>query len=183
MRLLSRARPFLPLTTRRLLVDALVVPHYCDILYDGCTTAGRKIIQGSQNYAAKSLLGMRKFDSATEARQKLGWIDLEDRRKLHLGVFLHKASKGHTSAHATEMFKHRLATHSHNTRSKVAGHMNSTTHSTSLYEKSVFARGRKVWNSIPVTFKECTKTKSFKDALQKFYLDKTLPLHHRNRRR
>ena len=182
IRMIARSRSVLPLTTRKLLVDALVIPHYnyCDVLYDGCSTEGKHIIQRSQNYAAKSLLGMRRQDSATAAREKLGWIDLEARRKVHLGVFLHKAAKGNSSEHAKHMFEQRLANHRHNTRSRKAGKLNSITHSTALFERSVSFRGVQAWNTIPETIKGNHKTKSFKTALQNFYLDKSLHSHHRS---
>ena len=170
IRMISRTRSILPLATRRLLVDALVVPHfnYSDILYDGCSAEGSNAIQRQQNFAAKSLLGKRKFDSATEARNKLQWIDLKQRRKVHLGVFFHKAVNGRNSHHSIQMVQQRLATHSHYTRCKRAGHLNSVTHRTAIYEKSVFNRGVKVWNSVPELIKD-KETTSFKTTLQRLY--------------
>ena len=178
--MISRTRQFLPLSSRRLLVDALVVPHfnYCDILYDGCTAGASNMIQLQQNFAAKSLLGRKKFDSASEARQKLNWIDLKQRRNVHLGVFFHKAANGRNSEHAINLLRGRLATHYHHTRSKRAGHLNSVQHKTAIYEKSVANRGVKIWNSIPAEVKGIKITSTFKKSLQKLYLDGAPPSRH-----
>ena len=113
----------------------------------------------------------------SEARNKLKWIDLKQRRKVHLGVFFHKAVNGRNSHHSIQMVQQRLATHSHYTRCKRAGHLNSVTHKTAIYEKSVFNRGVKVWNSVPELIKD-KETTSFKTTLQRLYQEGTLPLHH-----
>ena len=104
---------------------------------------------------------------------------MEARRKVHLGVFFHKAAKGNSSEHAKEMFNNRLANHRHNTRSKKARNLKSISHSTSLIERSVSYRGAQAWNSIPTDIKDIDKTKSFKMALQKHHIDESLHSHHR----
>ena len=76
------------------------------------------------------------------------------------------------------MFKNKLANHKHNTRSKKSGNLNSVCHTTSLFEKAVSYRGAQVWNAIPFEIKAKEVTKSFKTALQGFYLDKSPHLHH-----
>ena len=49
------------------LYDSLVASHlsYGDIVWSGCGVTNKKKLQGVQNFALKSILGMRKYDSAS----------------------------------------------------------------------------------------------------------------------
>ena len=49
-----------------------------------------------QNFALKSILGMRKHDSATEALTTLNYLNLQEKRNIHQAVFAHKALTGRT---------------------------------------------------------------------------------------
>ena len=42
----------------------------------------------------KSVLGMKKFDSATEALSRLKYLNLEEKRNIHEAVYTHKAIAG-----------------------------------------------------------------------------------------
>ena len=78
IRNLARTSSVLPLRSRRLLYDALVTPHfsYCDIVWGGLSKKLSNDLQKAGNFAAKSLLGMKKKDSATEALLRLDMMPL-----------------------------------------------------------------------------------------------------------
>ena len=174
IRNIARSNNTLSLPSRIILTNALVVPHYNygDIIYDGCSADARNQLERSQNYAAKALLGRRKFSSATDALLELGWIPLYQRRKIHQGVFVHKALKHKSSHHAITSVTNLLPRHSYSTRQKQDNRLNSVTHSTTRSEKSVIYRSSHAWNSFPHEIRGIEDTKKFKDTLQKFYIDK-----------
>lgn len=174
IRNIARSNNILSLPTRIILTNAIVVPHYNygDIIYDGCSAEARNQLERSQNYAAKALLGRGKFSSATDALLELNWIPLHQRRKIHQGVFVHKALNQKSSYHATTSINNLLPRHSYSTRQKLDNRLNSQTHSTARSEKSVIYRSTHAWNSFPREIRFIEDTKNFKDTLQRFYIDK-----------
>lgn len=107
---IARSKNILALPSRIILTYALVVPHYNygDVVYDGCTLDTNLNLERSQNYTAKALLGHSKFSSTTNALHKLNWIPLQQQRKIHQGVFIHKALKHQSSNHATTTIRNLL---------------------------------------------------------------------------
>ena len=174
IRHIARCNNTLSLPSRIILNNALVVPHfnYGDIIYDGCTADARDNLERNHNYAAKALLGQTKYSSATKALQKLNWIPLHQRRKVHQGVFIHKALHHQSSFHATTSISGLIPQHKYQTRSKLDKRFNSTQHSTASTEKSVLYRSTHEWNSIPRHIRSIETTKVFKDKLQRYYIDK-----------
>ena len=60
--------------------------------------------------------------------------------------------------------------HKYSTRQKVTRNLEGKQHSTALIEKSVFFRGRKIWNDIPPQLRNTESTKTFKNKLQTMLL-------------
>ena len=172
IRNIARTNFVLPLESRLLLTNALVVPHYNygDIIYDGCTADARDALERNQNYAAKAILGRSKFSSSTNALKEIGWIPLCERRKIHQGVFVHKAIHKKNSLHATSAILNLLPRHNHSTRHRQGTQFNSQQHHSSLTEKSVIYRSTRAWNSFPKDVCDIDSTKGFKDRLQKYLI-------------
>ena len=173
IRNIARSNSVLSLPSRIILTNALVIPHfnYGDIVYDGCAADARIALERNQNYAAKALLGRSKFSSATDALDELHWIPLHLRRKIHQGVFIHKALQNKSSHHATTSVANLLPKHSYHTRQKHENKFNSRHHHTTLAEKSVLYKSTHSWNSFPRSIRDIESTKTFKDRLQQFYIN------------
>ena len=170
---LARTTSVIPLKHRRLLYDALVVPHlnYCDVVWDGMFEKHANTIQKAANFGARTLLGLKKHCSATKALVKLEMIPQTERRKVHLGVFMHKLKEEKGSAELVTTFRERTQrSHHHNTRSTKRGDANVEAHSTSRYKRSTMHRAFKVWNDIPITIRSIDDTRKFKKAFQKHLL-------------
>ena len=175
IRNLARTTSVLPLKSRRQLYDALVTPHfsYNDIVWGGMSKGLCADLQKAGNFAAKSLLGMRKKDSATEALIKLNMMPLEDKRTVHLGVFVHKLNQEKGPRQLVDNYKGLIRrNHSYQTRMKTRGVMNSIQHSTSKFEKSTLHRAISTWNSIPNNIRSIDSTSSFKRHYQAHLLAK-----------
>ena len=129
------------------LYDSLVASHlsYADIVWSGCGSTNIQKLQGVQNFALKSMLGMKKYDSSSQALRTLNHLSLEEKRKIHEAVFTHKVLAGKMPKNITEEYR-KLQSNS-NLRSATHGTLNIPKHKTSKYENSVLYRTVKAWNS------------------------------------
>ena len=75
---LHRSNKILPTKTKLKLYDSLVASHlnYADVIWSGCNQANKQKLQCVQNFALKSVLQMKKFESATQALQTLHYLNL-----------------------------------------------------------------------------------------------------------
>lgn len=83
-------RKFLSVSNRRLLCDSLVLSHFnhCDVVYGPCLDAATsQRIQKVQNASIKFIYGLRKFQHVSHKLGDLGWLNMKNRRQLHLFVF------------------------------------------------------------------------------------------------
>ena len=73
IRNVHRANKFLPMKQKRILYNSLVTPHlsYCDIIWNKCGRQNSNKLQQAQNFAAKSILGLSKYSSPTEALKNI----------------------------------------------------------------------------------------------------------------
>ena len=146
-----------------------MTPHfsYCDTVRGGLSKGLCSDLQKAENFAAKSLLGMKKKESATQALLKLNMMPLEDKRSVHLGVLVHKLNKNIGPRQLVDNYKGLIVRrHSYQTRMRTRGGMNSIQHSTSKFEKSTVQRAISTWNSIPDDIRKIDSTTTFKRHYQ-----------------
>ena len=81
-----------PMTTRKMLYSALILPHvdYCSIVWDQLTKDLERKVETIQNVGMRIILNAPRMATGTEMRQKLGWCTLAQRRKLHPLKLAHK---------------------------------------------------------------------------------------------
>ena len=90
IRNLNRINHLIPMKHKMLLYNSLVASHYnyVDTVWSGCGKINEKRLQLTQNFAAMSILGLKKHTSATDALQTLKLLTL------HEAVYVHKALNG-----------------------------------------------------------------------------------------
>ena len=156
-----------------------MTPHYnyCDVIYDGCSQKAKQDLQRNQNYAAKALLGRKKYSSASSALKDLKWLPLDQRRKLHTGVFVHKAINGRSSLHGIRTVQGLRPQHEYNTRQVKNKSLNNRTHTTKLFERSITYRAAKVWNEVPLEVKNSETATKMKNTWQGSLINKYLNDH------
>ena len=153
----------------RTLYDALVTPHfsYADVVWDGTSCGLSKDLQKAGNFAARSLLGCRKRESATNALRKLNMMPLAEKRKVHLGVMTHKFMNSRGPVELTTKYQDMTRTyHGHNTRSSSRKDMRTLSHRTSRFNRSTLQRASKLWNTIPEDIRNGDSTTAFKRQFQ-----------------
>ena len=147
---LHRINHLLPIDQRLLLYNAITnaIFNYADIIYGGCSETDSKKLQIVQNFAAKSITGRKKRDSATAALKELKFLTLKQRRIIHESVFIHKIL---LDQKPESLYSQYLLHFSKiNTRQSASNKLNIPRHSTAKYKKSPLYRTIKAWNDAPL---------------------------------
>ena len=173
VRKLHRINHLLPLDMKIQLYNALVVPifDYADVIWGGCTEKLNHKLQVTQNFAIKSMTGLRKHDHVTESFEKLQFLNLKQRRNVHEVVFAHKSLLDNHPHPICQMFLEQCPTS--NTRSSTMANLNYPPHKTQKFEKSPFYRAINSWNDIPTNISTNNSTKNFKKEYQRHLIKTT----------
>ena len=173
IRNLNRINHLIPMKYRMLLYNSLVASHYnyVDTVWSGCGKNNEKRLQLTQNFAARSMLGLKKHTSATDALQTLKLLPLKDKRKVHEAVYVHKAMHDKLPSQVTEHYTDFKP--QPNLRSASNLTLNIPKHKTQQYQHSPTYRTIKSWNSTPTSFRTEEITNTFKNKLQTHLLTTT----------
>ena len=125
----------------------MIVSLPADVIWSGCSKGNKQKLQRVQNFALKSILGMKKSDSATTALKKLNFLNLKQRRLVHETGFAHKSIFNEHPSTLNHIYQQQQSTA--NTRSATRGKLNVPKHRTSKYEDSPFYRTLTAWNTAP----------------------------------
>jgi hypothetical protein len=166
IRNLHRVNSLIPVKERIQLYNAFITPHfgYCDIVWNGCGKTNAAKLQVAQNFAIRSILNQKKSDSATEARSKLKFLTLKEKRDIHEAVFAQKAMTNQLPINITNQYLEQLS--KSNMRSSYRGILTVPRHRTSKYQQSPFYRTLTTWNGIPADI-STNDTKTFRYDYQK----------------
>ena len=170
IRNLHQANKILPMKQKRILYNSLVVPHftYGDVIWNCCSKENARKIQQAQNFAVKSMLGLSKRSSSTDALKQLELLPLEEKRNIHAAVHVKKVLDGIGPKETIEKYNNLKRP-----EDLRPGILQYPKHKTSQYEKGPLYTSIKVWNSIPNHFKNL-KVNQFKDNIQKYKLQNFL---------
>ena len=172
IRNLHRVNHLLPVKLKVNLYSALVTPHfdYADVVWGGCGKTNAQKLQLAQNFAAKSITGHRKYDSATHSLKKLKFLKLAQRRNVHEAVFTHKSLLKQNPENINQEYFQQQPTS--NTRNSARGKLNLPIHRTAKFQSSPLFRTVKAWNSCPDHLLKDT-IKMHKTQHQKYLVEKT----------
>ena len=128
-----RVNKMLPKKSRLNMYHCIISPNfdYGDVLFGGCSIKNSKRLQRVQNFAIKSITGNRKHDSATKSFQELKLLNLQQRRKVHESVFIHKAISKNSSRNLQEEYSNYQP--KAQTRRYTSGKLIIPTHNTSKF--------------------------------------------------
>ena len=157
-----RINRFIPRKLRLILYKTLISPKfiYANIIWGGCRKKDSLKLQYAQNFAIRSIAGKHKYCSAKETLKELKLLNLENRRKIHESVFLHKSMLGKTTKSIEETYKKHLP--KLNTRRSNQHKFNLPRHNFSKFKKSPIYRSMDTWNKLPkkLSFGNIKKHKS-----------------------
>ena len=165
---LKRINMMIPLKSRLLLYNSLVASHlkYADTVWAGCNVRDQNKLQRTQNLAVKSILGMKKYESATTALKKANLLPLETKRKIHEAVYIQKGLSNKLPKSVCEKYQQlQPQTSFRSSNQKV---LTIPKHKTEKFKHSPLYRTVNIWNSIPLQIKEIENSATFKRNLQKY---------------
>ena len=167
IRNLNRINQLIPMKQRRILYTSLVTPHfsYADIIWNNCGSSNCNKIQQAQNYAAKSMLGLCKSTSSTQALKKLEMIPLADKRKINLAIHVKKALEQKSPENIQNLYLKQQSLQ--NNRATEKRILNFPKHNLQQYQEGTFYTSIKAWNAVPTHLKNTTLT-TFKKNLQTY---------------
>ena len=140
---------------KRALCELLVLSHFNfgDFIYDPCLVqADKKRIQKVQNSCCRLIYGIRKYEHISHKIKECNWLNMENRRILHLNTFTHKLITNITSSESLiSKFTPRSKVHSVNIRGKAAITM--PHHRTSSFQGCYVFNAIRSYNQLPEEFK------------------------------
>ena len=175
IRSIHRINPMLPIKLRVLLYTTLVTPilDYADVIWGHCGEVHMNNLQKAQNFAIKSIVGKRKYDSTSEAFSKLKFLNLHQRQEIHEATFTLKSLLDVNPSHINvEYLKLHPINSNRNTRSGSERKLNLPPHQTSRFEQCPLYKTIKSWNSVPEHI-PAYNIKVFKTNFQKFIIKNT----------
>ena len=106
--------------TLSLIINALVFSkmYYCSSVWPNTSKKNISKLQSVQNFAARVITGIRKYDHVTPILQQLAWLSVECMLKLRDAVITFKCMKGLAPPYLCDKFEMRSKIHSVNTRNK-----------------------------------------------------------------
>ena len=176
IRCIHRVNPFLPVKLRIFLYITLVTPifDYADVVWGHCGEVQMMNLQKAQNFAIKSICGMRKRDSTTDAFSKLKFLNLSQRQTVHEATFTLKSLLEINPSHINVEYLKLHPANNRNSRSAAEGKLNTPPHSSSRFEQCPLYKTIKAWNSVPNQI-PTYNTKVFKTNFQKHVIKSTFP--------
>ena len=174
IRNLRRIYFMLPLQQRINLYNAIVSPQfdYGDVLWGGCNQKEIDSLQRIQNFAMKSILGKKRKYSVKKCMKKLKFLNLNQRRKIHLTVFTHKAILNKSSKNLHETITDYLP--KFNTRNSTNKNLTIPAHNTSKFKRSPLYKMIEAWNDTPNHLPK-DNIRLHKLHYQKFLIKKSYP--------
>ena len=172
LRSFRRAIKYINHDEQKLLYNSCLASRlsYGDIIWKNTTVLNKKRLQVIQNDAARSIMGKKPRESAKPLLKELKWMNLEDKRKLHSEVMLHKIGKGNAPMSLINMaaeYKHQGST---DTRYGRANGYSIPSYRTNIMANSFFITTIKTWNKIPIEIRQTEETKNFKSRLNMRYI-------------
>ena len=146
---IGRMRNKIPYCTRRLLIEALVIPHirYCATVWGGCNKTQKKRLQKVLNFAVRIVVGLRKFDHVSDSRNQFTWGRLEDIIETQDFSFIKRTlTKPNSSKHMRDKLLSRADVSSRQTRATTGGMLQLPRVRTELAKRGFHYRATAAWN-------------------------------------
>lgn len=171
LKLLYNNRHILNFLLKKTLCDSLVLSHfnYADFIYGPCLTVrDKQKLQKVQNACCRLMYGIKKYEHISHKIIESNWLNMENRRKLHLSNFVHKLlNTTNTSDILKNKFMPRTGIHKQNIRNK--NKFTIPPHKTSMYKRSFSYNAINLYNFIPDDFKTLNINK-FKYKVRQFLI-------------
>ena len=120
--------------------------YYCSTVWSNTSKHNINKLQLVQNFAARVVLGLKKFDHISQAIKSLNWLPVNDRIYLNDAVMMYKCTNKLVPDYLIEKFTLRSQTHTRNTRQR--DQLNIPRCRLTTGQRSFTYRGAKLWNNL-----------------------------------
>ncbi|MDW0176924.1 MAG: reverse transcriptase family protein [Nitrososphaeraceae archaeon] len=169
---LKRLQQFIPIKTKVHLCQTLLLPvlDYGDVCYLDLTEDRLNKLERLQNLCIRYIFGLRKYDHISEFRSRLNWVEIRDRRNLHILCLLFNILKNPRSPAYLHSSFTALAAHGLGLRSENLLTLLIPKHSSSFFQYSFTVHAAKLWNKLDPAIRNAPSIHAFKSRLKKLYL-------------
>ena len=136
---------------------------YCSSVWSNTSKKNIKKLQLLQNFAARIVLGLRKYDHISDGLKTLGWLDINQKLRFNDCVMMYKCLNKSAPAYLSQRFKKRSQIHSRTTRNCNDLELSKCRLATG--QRSFSFRGAKIWNELPKSIRDATSLNTFKKNL------------------
>jgi len=155
--LFYRIREWLSADHLNTIYKALVLPRlsYCDVVWGNCNLALQDKMERLQNRAGRAILKVPVRTSSSLVRDKLGWIELADRRHNNLCITVFKCLADLVPKSLKNTFSLVRDSHDYKTRGSSHGNisLDSFDPKSGAFKRSFLFRGAVAWNSLSTALK------------------------------
>jgi len=146
-------RHYLSTSVRKRLCDALVLSHlnHCDVVYGpGIDSTDALRIQRLQSSCLRFIFGIPRRQRISHTLRLVRWLNMVDRRFLHISCFIHKVVIFKTPPYLSRRISYRTDVHNLNLRHR--GLISIPRHSSALFKRSFSYLVPSIYNGIPAGF-------------------------------
>ena len=170
---LSRFKRFLNPESKVLLCESIVLSrfNYCDAVYQNIDLYLQKKIQRVQDMCIRFIFNTKKSDHSNygELRNKLGWLNMKQRRDLHCLTMMYKILNGSAPYYLQDMFTLQNQVHSVNTRGSQNNYIwVDKSIKSKVHRDSFRYYAPSQYNKLPSSIRNCKSVNSFKSNLTKY---------------
>ena len=138
---------------------------YCSSVWGNTSKRNLHKLQLVQNFAARIVLGLRKFDHISQGRRSLRWLDVTEKVLFNDLVLAFKCVNGLAPDYLGKYFLKRSAVHNKNTRG--SNNFVVLRCRLSMGQRAFYFRGPREWNGLADNIKNTKEIGSFKRTLFK----------------
>ena len=111
---IRRVSPYLPLATKRMLYNALALPHadYCSVAWHSCNSSLSQSLERVQNLGMRVILAKPPRTPSAPLRKQLGWTTLHMRCHNSLLCQVHRCVPNHAPTYLCQKFVKNSRTYS-----------------------------------------------------------------------
>ena len=172
LRLASR---YVDLNTRRIIFDSIVGCHfnYCDAVLGQAGKTDLDRLQVAHNKAVRAVAKVGPRCSAAQIRVRLGWLDLDGKRRVHMATTVWRCLYDSDSSEALSSLLVRVnQVHGYATRGATSGKLFVSGVRTVLASRSFASRAVAWWNGLPLAAREATSSTQCRNIVYHELLDK-----------
>ena len=164
---ISRIKHLLDKKTLLLLINSFVFSKlfYCSSVWGNTSKRNLHKLQLVQNFAARVVLGLRKFDHISQGRRSLRWLDVTEKVLFNDLVLAFKCVNGLAPDYLGKYFVKRSAVHNKNTRG--CNNFVVPQCTLSMGQRAFYFQGPREWNGLADNIKNTKEIGSFKRTLFK----------------